>query len=368
MFIDATHVKASANKKKYIKEVVQEERKKYQDQLDDEINQDRIAHGKKPLPKKSEAACKEIKQSISDPDSGWFVKTEKEQTFAYSFHAASDTNGFILGAIVTPANVHDSQVCIDVLEQAAGRLGKPYALAVDAGYKTPYISKYLLDNDIRPVMPYTRPHTKEGFFRKHEYVYDEFYDCYICPAGQVLSYETTNRDGYRMYRSEPKQCRLCPFLSQCTESREAMKRVSRHVWANYLDEVEHLRHTEQNKRLYALRKETIERVFADLKEKHGLRWTTLRGLKKVAMQAMLVFASMNLKKLANWLWKSKKTGRAALCFLCFWVKFTANALVLFKQRGRFSSVWNAASVLYRGGIFMPANRIIVHVKVISYEY
>ncbi|KZR56875.1 hypothetical protein A3781_06365 [Bacillus badius] len=29
------------------------------------------------------------------------------------------------------------------------------------------------------------------------------------------------------------------------------------------------------------RKETIERVFADAKEKHGMRWTTLRGLKKI---------------------------------------------------------------------------------------
>ncbi|MCR8872369.1 transposase, partial [Peribacillus frigoritolerans] len=29
----------------------------------------------------------------------------------------------------------------------------------------------------------------------------------------------------------------------------------------------------------------IERVFADAKEKHGMRWTTLRGLKKLSMQA-----------------------------------------------------------------------------------
>ncbi|GAB7388433.1 hypothetical protein BSNK01_22700 [Bacillaceae bacterium] len=83
--------------------------------------------------------------------------------------------------------------------------------------------------------------------------------------------------------------------------------------------MEHLRHTEMNKRLYARRKETIERVFADLKEKHGLRWTTLRGLQKVTMQAMLVFACMNLKKLANWLWKSGKPGRKALKFRSFFI-------------------------------------------------
>jgi hypothetical protein len=56
--------------------------------------------------------------------------------------------------------------------------------------------------------------------------------------------------------------------------------------------VDHLRHTDENKKIYAQRKETIERVFADAKEKHGMRWTTLRGLKKMAM---LTFAAMNLK-------------------------------------------------------------------------
>ncbi|NNV03973.1 IS5/IS1182 family transposase, partial [Brevibacillus sp. MCWH] len=41
---------------------------------------------------------------------------------------------------------------------------------------------------------------------------------------------------------------------------------------------------------------------------------TLRGLKKVTMQAMLVFACMNLKKLANWLWKAGKGRHNAFHF------------------------------------------------------
>ena len=53
-------------------------------------------------------------------------------------------------------------------------------------------------------------------------------------------------------------------------------------------------------------KETIERVFADAKEKHGMRWTTLRGLEKLSMQVILTFTAMNLKKMANRLWKTPK--------------------------------------------------------------
>jgi nucleoside-diphosphate-sugar epimerase len=62
-----------------------------------------------------------------------------------------------------------------------------------------------------------------------------------------------------------------------------MKLIHRHVWEGYLEEADHLRHTPQNKEIYAKRKETIERVFADAKEKHGMRWTTLRGLGKLSM-------------------------------------------------------------------------------------
>lgn len=73
-----------------------------------------------------------------------------------------------------------------------------------------------------------------------------------------------------------------------------------------MEEADHLRHHEEVKPIYVKRKETIERVFADAKEKHGMHWTTLRGLKKLSMQAMLTFAAMNPKKMANWTWQEPK--------------------------------------------------------------
>ncbi len=100
----------------------------------------------------------------------------------------------------------------------------------------------------------------------------------------------------------------------------------------------HLRYTEENKRLYAMRKETIEQVFADAKEKYGVRWTTLRELEKVSMQAMLTFAAMNLKKLATWLWKSGSSKRRYL-FLCSkWLLQRAIVFPVGMKQGRLSSI------------------------------
>ena len=46
VFIDSTHVKASANKRKFEKKVVRKETRAYQERLQEEINQDREEHGK----------------------------------------------------------------------------------------------------------------------------------------------------------------------------------------------------------------------------------------------------------------------------------------------------------------------------------
>ena len=48
----------------------------------------------------------------------------------------------------------------------------------------------------------------------------------------------------------------------------------------------------------------VERVFADAKEKHAMRYTHHRGLAAVTRWVRLKFAAMNLKKLANWSWKN----------------------------------------------------------------
>ena len=48
------------------------------------------------------------------------------------------------------------------------------------------------------------------------------------------------------------------------------------------------RHMPWVKDLYDQRKQKIERVFADAKVKHGLRFTQLRGLAKVTMQVTLL--------------------------------------------------------------------------------
>lgn len=66
-----------------------------------------------------------------------------------------------------------------------------------------------------------------------------------------------------------------------------------------MEKSEENRQTLGVKELYALRKETIERIFGTAKENHGFRYTQMFGKTRMEMKAGLTFACMKLKKLAK---------------------------------------------------------------------
>ena len=170
VFVDATHVKARANNKKMQKRIAQQEALFFEEMLKKEINEDRLAHGKKELKEKKKddddtptgtgggSDEKTIKTSTTDPESGWFHKGEHKQVFAYAVQTACDKFGWILGYDVNPGNLHDSRTFKPLYDKIK-HLGI-HTLVADSGYSTPAIAKLLLDDGITPLFPYKRPMTE----------------------------------------------------------------------------------------------------------------------------------------------------------------------------------------------------------------
>ena len=92
------------------------------------------------------------------------------------------------------------------------------------------------------------------------------------------------------------------------------KILSRHIWERYKEQVDANRLTELGRRLYARRKETVERSFADAKQLHGHRYARFRGLSRVQAQCLLCAACQNMKKIALLL--ARKARAAKTRFLC----------------------------------------------------
>ena len=258
---------------------------------------------KKKLARRKKQGFRTVTKSVTDPDCGLFVKGEHKRQFAYEAHTACDKNGFVLETVVTPGNVHDSVAFDEVYDKVTENFPQVEAVVADAAYKTPHICKKVFGDGRVLSTAYKRPQTMKNGHEWWKYVYDEFYDCVICPEYQPLKYSTTNRDGYREYKSDPNICAACPTRERCTHSRDCIKTVQRHIWKDYEELADDARYTPAYAQLYKCRKETIERVFADAKEKHAMRYTQYRGLAQVTNWVKLKFVAMNLKKLATWKWR-----------------------------------------------------------------
>lgn len=343
IFVDGTHIKANANTKKSVKAQIPAASKHYAKELMDEVNADREAHGKKPfdddddaqrpaakkhkdntsrkkLARRKKEKTRTVTRSVTDPDCGLFVKGEHKRQFAYEAHTACDKHGFILETVVTPGNVHDSVAFDDVYDKVTEAFPEVEAVVADSAYKTPHICKKVFDDNRVLSTAYKRPQTMKGGHEWWKYVYDEYYDCVICPEYQVLTYRTTNRDGYREYRSDPKICADCPTRHLCTHAKDCVKTVQRHIWKDYEELADDVRYMPKYEKLYRRRKETIERVFADAKEKHAMRYTQYRGLAQVTKWVKLKFAAMNLKKLATWLWRETLPSLRQFLFQLIYVQ------------------------------------------------
>lgn len=301
LFADSTHLKASANKKRYDVKDLKVTPSAYVEQLNKAVTKDREESGKKPLKSKEEKSCtKPTKVSRTDPDSGFMVRDEKPQGFFYLDHRTVDgKHNIIVDTHATPGNVHDSQPIIKRIDRILERFDlSPVAVGLDAGYFTASVCHELEERQLIGVMGYRRPTRKKGYFAKREYVYDAQTDTYTCPQGETLIYKTTNRQGYRHYHSAPKVCKDCPVRMRCTQSQNHTKVVTRHVWQASVERANQTRLSEWGKKQYRRRAETVERSFADAKQHHGHRYCRYRGLKKVSMQCLLAAACQNMKKIA----------------------------------------------------------------------
>ncbi|WP_456275017.1 IS1182 family transposase [Bacillus sp. AK031] len=306
LFTDSTHLKANANKHKFTKKVVEVETREYVEDLNKAIEEDRKNNGKKELKDREEVKdTKEIRKSNTDPESGFMSRDQKQEMFCYLDHRTTYMKfNIITDAFVTPGNVHDSVPYLQRLDRQIERFNlEVEAVALDSGYLTNPICKGLADRTIYGVIAHRRYHPTKGLFPKWKFIYNSEENHYICPNGQTLPYRTTTREGYREYKSDPKQCAQCPLLQECTRSKNHQKVVTRHVWEEHKEQVRLNRLSKSGKKLYKFRKEKVERSFADSKQLHGLRYCRLRGIQNASEQVLLTAACQNMKKIATHLAK-----------------------------------------------------------------
>ena len=312
LYTDSTHLKANANKNKFVNVTVEVTPKAYLKELDRAVAEDRRKHGKKPLKKKDndgsgdtgssgeEKETKNIKQSKTDPDSGFMHRDGKPKGFFYLDHRTVDKKANIItDTYVTAGNVNDADPYIERIKEQIEKFGfQTKTVGIDAGYNTVYICKALWEMGLSAAVGYKRSNRQKGSYGKFKFRYIPEQDVYLCPEKKHLGYRTTTREGYREYKAEKEQCSLCPRREECLTEKQARKSIHRHIFEDFKDWQNLYTQSDTGKEIYKQRKEHIERSFADSKELHGLRYCRLRGIEGVREQCLLTAAVQNMKKMA----------------------------------------------------------------------
>lgn len=347
LFTDSTHIKANANKHSIVSKKVrnvplevveqavqqhltamEDERAQLTDDTEDDlaaaIQADREQAGKKPLdlaPNQSEESKPDEEPpdvtkapvSLTDPEAGYMVREGKPEGFHYLEHRTVEgRHGFVVHLMVTSARLTDPVAYLTCLKATQMLYDfKVKAVGLDAGYYTNSICHALTEQGIFAAIAPKGSRPAKGMLGKWRYRYVWYLDAYLCPGDHLLRYTTTNRDGYREYKSNPAVCHTCPLLESCTKAKKTQKVIQRHVWQDDKDLVYRNDKTGYGQYLLQRRRETVERSFADGKELHGLRYARYRGRKKVERQSLLSATAQNLKKLALLLSRLPSRAQAA---------------------------------------------------------
>lgn len=284
LYTDSTHKKANANKNKY-GEMIEETVKKRKEWLEEEINEERKKQGRKPFRYEDKIERKCIKVSTTDKGSGYYHRDNKEKGFMYVDHRTVDDKcNIIVDCHITKGNVHDSQPYCERIEALKNKFGfEIKEVALDSGYDSLDIKKYLEDNGIFGVIGYRRYGTKESREYKREFRYKRNEDYFIQEkTGEVIEYQgLIDRNGYKIYQNQEKDIILRRHIEEERNERFKDNRLS-----------------ERGKKLYKRRKETVERSFADSKQNHGYRYAMVRGLEKNQDYTWLICAAQNMKNIA----------------------------------------------------------------------
>ena len=283
-YTDSTHKKANANKGKYV-DTIEEVAKTRRKWLEEEINEERRNQNKKEFKYEDEIINKDIRVSTTDPESGYYHRDNKEKGFMYLDHRTVDDKcNIIVDCYVTKGNVHDSNPYIERMEYLKRIFDfNIQKVALDSGYATLDIKKYIIDNNIFGIIGYRRYGSKESRSEKNKYYYNEEYDVYVEKAtGEVLEYKgKIDRLGYKTYTNITKD-----------------KIVRRHICEFMNEIIRKYRISEEGKELYKKRKEKVERSFADSKQNHGYRYAMYKGLKKNQNYTWLICAAQNMKNIS----------------------------------------------------------------------
>ncbi len=233
--------------------------------------------------------------------------TEGWPQFAYNAQAVADEASGLIVSVDVVNDENDTRLLEPMLEIVEETLGATAEdTAADGGYATAEsiaAAQRAGHNVLLPV----RDGSDKSKYHSYNFLRDNARDVVTCPLGREMTCERTkmNKSGrckVRIYRC--RCAKQCPDRHECSrDPRGRMIEIGEHHEA-VCRQIK--RQTDEEKRQkFKKRGQTIEIVFAQIKEQMGFRRFTCHGLDRAQAQWAIVCMAYNLMKMHR-LWAKEK--------------------------------------------------------------
>jgi transposase len=262
--------------------------------------------------------------SSTDPEARIMLQAKGAYGTAYNVQISTDAQSKIIvgvGVTQSPMDAAELEPAVDRVEANLGQ--RPKQTVVDAGFTNQATMEAMTEKqiDLIGALPQRRgvaPNRLEQRgvspdFYPQAFEYDQSADCYRCPAGKVLSYETQERQAAtlrRRYRAKASDCRVCEFQPQCCPGTKRGRSLVRSEATPEIVAFQAKMETPEAQAIYKQRAGVAEFPNAWIKDKIGLRQFRLRGLAKVTLESLWACLTYNICQWIRLCWKPRRLAQA----------------------------------------------------------
>jgi len=256
--------------------------------------------------------------SLIDPEARFMENKKKRKELSYNPQITVDhISGIIVANDVTQDCTDHNQLqpMMEKTEDILGGLPKDVKMSWDNGYFSGQNLQYLEGKGVDGYIPDCEQAQKmkgkqivDTPYAKKHFRYDEEHDCFFCPEGKMLTRQgeyTHKGKHFVAYYGAP--CGSCPVRSVCTGKNTGWRVIISNDFEGERRRMKAKMQSEQGKKEYKKRGETVEWPFGNIKQNLGLREFLTRGLPNVKTEHNLVCTAHNMKVL----WK-KLDGKIAI--------------------------------------------------------
>ena len=255
--------------------------------------------------------------SLTDPEARIMKQNDGGFAPSYNVQVTTDTQQKVIVSVEVTQEAGDAgqlQPAMERLQQESGRF--PQQAIVDGGYTSRDNIVAMAASNIDLVGPPLDGQVQKQTlyrirgvaeeFRPEACCYDAAANCYTCPEGKILRYKSRQAlvgQSKYTYLADAGDCAACPQKARCCPTSQGGRQLVRAEDGPAVAAFRAKMETRAAKEVYRKRGAVAEFPHLWIKAKFRLRQFSVRGLRKVRVEALWVCLTYNIAQWIRLCWR-----------------------------------------------------------------